>query len=172
MRSLLAAILNLFLPARGAHRAVAPPLTSVPASPPAPAFRPAPPFLGDVIRVDGLPLVRPYVVVWECERDELDRRRLQRARRRAAVLAGAGAGPRPVGGRRMSPSRLRSLGVDPASGKEALADTCPGGLLEALADVHALNRRGAGDGRGCRPGHGEGVGRRARGLRTGVVRGA
>ncbi|WNZ09801.1 hypothetical protein [Streptomyces sp. 11x1] len=38
----------------------------------------------------------------------------------------------------MSPSRLRSLGVDPASGKEALADTCPGGILEALADVHAL----------------------------------
>ncbi|WNZ09802.1 hypothetical protein [Streptomyces sp. 11x1] len=90
MRSLLAVILSLFLPARGAHRAVTPPLTSAPASPP--GCRPAPPcpFLGDVVRVDGLPLVRPYVVVWERERDELDRRRLQRARRRAAVLATLG----------------------------------------------------------------------------------
>ncbi|MFF9775129.1 hypothetical protein ACF1HJ_15910 [Streptomyces sp. NPDC013978] len=38
----------------------------------------------------------------------------------------------------MSGPRLRSLGVDPASGREALADTRPGGLLEALADAHAL----------------------------------
>jgi hypothetical protein len=92
MRSLLAAILSLFLPARGVHRAVAPPLTSASASPPEREYRPAPPcpFLGDVIRVDGAPLVRPYVVLWERERDELDRRRLQRARRRAAVLATMG----------------------------------------------------------------------------------
>ncbi|UJV41802.1 hypothetical protein [Streptomyces sp. AMCC400023] len=92
MRSLLAAILSLFLPARGAHRAVASPATPAPSCPPVPAHRPAPscPFLGDIIRVDGSPLVRPYVVVWERERDELDRRRLQRARRRAAVLATLG----------------------------------------------------------------------------------
>ncbi|MGW0841210.1 hypothetical protein ACWD26_13745 [Streptomyces sp. NPDC002787] len=37
-----------------------------------------------------MPLVRPYVLEWERERDELDRRRLQRARRRAAVLATPG----------------------------------------------------------------------------------
>ncbi|WP_046709697.1 hypothetical protein, partial [Streptomyces europaeiscabiei] len=88
MRSLLAAILSLFLPARGAHRAVVSP-SAAPSRPPVPAYRPVPPcpFLGDVIRADGLPLVRPYVVEWERERDELDRRRLQRARRRAAVLA-------------------------------------------------------------------------------------
>ncbi|MDX3668170.1 hypothetical protein PV733_08310 [Streptomyces europaeiscabiei] len=98
MRSLLAAILSLFLPARGAHRAVTPPPDSTPSRPPVPAYRPAPPcpFLGDVIRVDGLPLVRPYVVVWERERDELDRRRLQRARRRAAVLATPGQDRRPA----------------------------------------------------------------------------
>lgn len=38
----------------------------------------------------------------------------------------------------MSGQRLRSLGVDPATGREALADTRSGGLLEALADTHAL----------------------------------
>ncbi|MDX3619121.1 hypothetical protein, partial [Streptomyces europaeiscabiei] len=66
---------------------------------PMPTYRPAPqcPFLGDVIRADGLPLVRPYVVVWERERDELDRRRLQRARRRAAVLATPGQDHYPWG---------------------------------------------------------------------------
>ncbi|WP_060905029.1 hypothetical protein [Streptomyces scabiei] len=91
MRSLLAAILSLFLPARGAHRAVVSPPAAL-FCPPVPASRPAPPcpFLGDVVWGDGLPLVRPYVVVWERERDELDRRRLQRARRRAAVLATMG----------------------------------------------------------------------------------
>jgi hypothetical protein len=89
MRSLLAAILSFLLPGRGAHRVVVAPVTSVPSSARPPVSRPAPPcpFLGDVVRVDGLPLVRPYVVVWERERDELDRRRLQRARRRAAVPA-------------------------------------------------------------------------------------
>ncbi|MDX2938503.1 hypothetical protein [Streptomyces ipomoeae] len=38
----------------------------------------------------------------------------------------------------MSTSRLRSLGVDLATGKEALAITRPGGVLEELADVQAL----------------------------------
>ncbi|MEU9990450.1 hypothetical protein AB0E10_27350 [Streptomyces sp. NPDC048045] len=38
----------------------------------------------------------------------------------------------------MSTSPLRSLGVDPVTGKEALALVRPGGLLEALADAHAL----------------------------------
>lgn len=38
----------------------------------------------------------------------------------------------------MSPSPLRSLGVDPATGKEAFAVVRSGGLLEELADVHAL----------------------------------
>ncbi|MGP2440521.1 hypothetical protein [Streptomyces sp. JW3] len=37
-----------------------------------------------------------------------------------------------------STSRLRSLGLDPDTGKEALAVTRPGGLLEELADAHAL----------------------------------
>jgi hypothetical protein len=96
MRSLLAAILSFFLPARGTHRAATTPPTLAFSSPPVPVYRPVPPcpFLGDVIRVDGQPLVRPYVVVWERERDELDRRRLQRARRRAVVLAGPGQGGR------------------------------------------------------------------------------
>ncbi|MFG2307613.1 hypothetical protein ACGFS9_02815 [Streptomyces sp. NPDC048566] len=34
--------------------------------------------------------------------------------------------------------RLRSLGFDPVTGKKALAVTHPGGLLEELADAHAL----------------------------------
>ncbi|WP_216591544.1 hypothetical protein [Streptomyces brasiliscabiei] len=38
----------------------------------------------------------------------------------------------------MSGARLRSLGADPATGREALADTRPGGVLEALADAQAL----------------------------------
>ncbi|WP_328223729.1 MULTISPECIES: hypothetical protein [unclassified Streptomyces] len=38
----------------------------------------------------------------------------------------------------MSGPRLRSLGVDPATGREGFADTRPGGLLDALADTHAL----------------------------------
>ncbi|WP_307043126.1 hypothetical protein [Streptomyces achromogenes] len=43
-----------------------------------------------MILADGLPLVRPYLAVWERERDALDRGRLQRERRRAAVLATLG----------------------------------------------------------------------------------
>ncbi|MGW0712244.1 hypothetical protein ACWD4G_40940 [Streptomyces sp. NPDC002643] len=94
MRSLLAAILSLFLPPRGAHRAPGGPLLLT-ACPLAPAHQPASARRSrsrsaDVITADGLPLVRPYLVVWERERDELDRRRLQRERRRAAVLATLG----------------------------------------------------------------------------------
>ncbi|PTM98080.1 hypothetical protein C7821_103293 [Streptomyces sp. VMFN-G11Ma] len=70
MRSLLAAILSPFLPPRGAHRTDAPP--SLTTRPPAPAHRPRPRPL-DVIFADGQPLVRPYVVVWERERDERER---------------------------------------------------------------------------------------------------
>ncbi|MDT9701329.1 hypothetical protein [Streptomyces sp. P17] len=89
MRSLLAAILSLFLPARGVHRAdSAPPGNSRPLLP-APVSSPRL-HATDVILVDGQPLVRPYVVVWERERDDCERRRLQRERRRAAVLATLG----------------------------------------------------------------------------------
>ncbi|MFG2307614.1 hypothetical protein ACGFS9_02820 [Streptomyces sp. NPDC048566] len=88
MRSLLAAILALFLPARGTHRPAAPP-PSLPLTPcpTVPAPRPVitRPNAADAITSDGMPLVRPYVVEWE--RDEHDRRRLQRERRRAAALA-------------------------------------------------------------------------------------
>jgi hypothetical protein len=38
----------------------------------------------------------------------------------------------------MSTSRLRSLGVDPATGKEAFVIARPGGFLESLAAAHAL----------------------------------
>jgi hypothetical protein len=90
MRSLLAAILSLFLPARGVHRAdPAPPRAPRPPLPPcrpASARRPWP-CSAYVIAADGQPLVRPYVVVWERERDERERWRLQQQRRRAAVLA-------------------------------------------------------------------------------------
>ncbi|MFE1453736.1 hypothetical protein ACFW7K_01215 [Streptomyces sp. NPDC058735] len=98
MRSLLAAILALFLPARGAHRAAAPPQLRRISCPPAPESPPVItcPHLADVITADGMPLVRPYVVEWERERDEHDRRRLQRERRRAAVLATLGQDDVPV----------------------------------------------------------------------------
>ncbi|WP_328481738.1 hypothetical protein OHS71_25985 [Streptomyces sp. NBC_00377] len=88
MRSLLAAILSLFLPPRGAHRAPGVPVfpTASPCVPPRRARRcPA-----DVVLADGLPLVRPYLAVWEREREARDRGRLQRERRRAAVLATLG----------------------------------------------------------------------------------
>ncbi|MFF1293213.1 hypothetical protein [Streptomyces sp. NPDC058296] len=98
MRSLLAAILALFLPARGAHRAAAPPSLPPISCPPAPEPPPVitRPHPADVITADGMPLVRPYVVEWERERDEHDRRRLQRERRRAAVLATLGQDYVPV----------------------------------------------------------------------------
>jgi hypothetical protein len=94
MRSLLAAILSLFLPSRGAHRvADVPPCLT--AWPPVRTYQPGParrtgPHPAEVIPADGLPLIRPYLAVWERERDELDRRRLQGERRRAAVLATLG----------------------------------------------------------------------------------
>ncbi|CAL9543150.1 hypothetical protein SUDANB105_04263 [Streptomyces sp. enrichment culture] len=98
MRSLLAAILALFLPARGAHRAAAPPPLPPFSCPPAPEPPPVVtcPHPADVITADGMPLVRPYLVEWERERDERDRRRLQRERRRAAVLATLGQDYVPV----------------------------------------------------------------------------
>ncbi|MEU6469471.1 hypothetical protein ABZ927_06000 [Streptomyces massasporeus] len=96
MRTLLAAILTFFLPAHGAHRAAAPPpLTPCPPTPEPPPVITCP-HPADVITADGMPLVRPYVVEWERERDERDRRRLQRERRRAAVLATLGQDYVPV----------------------------------------------------------------------------
>ncbi|MGQ4416450.1 hypothetical protein ACN6LA_002203 [Streptomyces sp. SAS_269] len=38
----------------------------------------------------------------------------------------------------MSTRHFRSIGVDPATGKEAFVAARPGGLLEELADEHAL----------------------------------
>jgi hypothetical protein len=38
----------------------------------------------------------------------------------------------------MSARRFRSVGVDPATGKEAFVVAQPGGFLEELADAHAL----------------------------------
>lgn len=87
MRSLLAAILSLFLPPRGAHRAPGRPALRTARPVPPCRRRPCP---ADVLLADGLPLVRPYLAVWERERDALDRGRLQRERRRAAVLATPG----------------------------------------------------------------------------------
>jgi hypothetical protein len=43
----------------------------------------------------------------------------------------------------MSASRPRSLGVDPATGKEAFVIARPGGFLDALADAHALQSAAA-----------------------------
>ncbi|WP_257040759.1 hypothetical protein [Streptomyces sp. TLI_55] len=54
------------------------------------------PYAADVIHVDSLPIVRPYLAVWERERDERDHRHLQRERRRAAVLATLGQDYIPV----------------------------------------------------------------------------
>jgi hypothetical protein len=98
MRSLLAAILSLFLPARGTHRSAAqPPLPLISCPPaPEPSLAITCPYPADVITVDAMSLVRPYVVEWERERDEHDRRRLQRERRRAAVLATLGQDYVPV----------------------------------------------------------------------------
>ncbi|KKD08353.1 hypothetical protein TN53_08950 [Streptomyces sp. WM6386] len=95
MRSLLAAILSLFLPAHGAHRATGRPpsissLAPAPARHPASAARRTWAYPADIVLADGLPLVRPYLAVWERERGEQDHRRLQRYRRRAAVLATLG----------------------------------------------------------------------------------
>ncbi|MEU9305995.1 hypothetical protein [Streptomyces sp. NPDC048256] len=88
MRSLLAAILSLFLPPRGAHRS--PGVPAFPTASPCVPPRRTRPWPADVVLADGLPLVRPYLAVWERERDALDRGQLQRERRRAAVLATLG----------------------------------------------------------------------------------
>lgn len=62
MRSLLAAVLSLFLPPRGAHRRLTPtPFAAVPAQRTVHARRTRP-VPADVILADGLPLVRPYLV--------------------------------------------------------------------------------------------------------------
>ncbi len=83
MRSLLAALLALFLPARGKRRAApAPVVRPVPRPLPAPrAPRPA-----DVIDADRLPLVRPFVIAHERQQE----RERQRERRTAAALAAFG----------------------------------------------------------------------------------
>jgi hypothetical protein len=91
MRSLLAAILSFFLPPRGAHRVGAVPPR--PSRPPVPAYAPARrprPCATGVSATGGSLRVRPYVLLWEHERDERERRRVQRERRRAAVLATLG----------------------------------------------------------------------------------
>jgi hypothetical protein len=79
MRTLLALILSVLLPARGKRRAV--PSAPTPVARPHHAKRPL-----DVIHADGLPLVRPYLTHFEQQREA----QLQRERRRAAVLASMG----------------------------------------------------------------------------------
>lgn len=80
LRTLVAAFLAWFLPARGKRRATpAPVVRRVPRPLPAPrAPRPT-----DVIEADGLPLVRPYVVAGERQREQ----ERQRDRHTAAALA-------------------------------------------------------------------------------------
>src|SRR3954469_4896935 len=98
MRSLLAAILSLFLPPRGAHRAPRDLLPFPAASSRRPVHPRRPrPWPADVIPADALPLVRPYLAVWERERDARDSGQLQRERRRAAVLATLGQDYLPSG---------------------------------------------------------------------------
>lgn len=83
MRTLLAALLALFLPARGKRRATpAPAVRRVPR--PLPAPRSPRPL--DVIEADGLPLVRPFLIAHERQRE----RELQRERRIASTLASMG----------------------------------------------------------------------------------
>jgi hypothetical protein len=70
MRSLVAAVLQLLFPARGGHRSLSVPVPSglaglaCPSPSPSPPPRPARPPV-EVVLVDGLPLVRPYVVLAE-----------------------------------------------------------------------------------------------------------
>ncbi|MFF9058377.1 hypothetical protein ACF09K_06665 [Streptomyces sp. NPDC014882] len=63
MRSLLAAVLSLFLPPRGAHRALTPLSFAATPAPQPPHVRRTRPHPADVILADGLPLVRPYLAV-------------------------------------------------------------------------------------------------------------
>jgi hypothetical protein len=81
MRTLLALILSVLLPARGKRRTEAVPTTPVRTLPAPHPQRPA-----AVIWADHLPLVRPYVIAHEQQRE----RQLQRERRRAAVMATLG----------------------------------------------------------------------------------
>ncbi|MEV0690472.1 hypothetical protein [Streptomyces sp. NPDC050388] len=93
MRTLLALILSWLMPAQGKRRRPAAGTQKVSTSEAAPirrliitsdalgVGRPVP-----FIEVDGLPLVRPYLVAHEREQE----RRRQRDRRRAAVLATLG----------------------------------------------------------------------------------
>ncbi|MFI1365940.1 hypothetical protein [Streptomyces griseochromogenes] len=67
--------MSLFLPPHGAHRADPPlPFIACPPFPTVTSARRTRPYLTDVIAADGLPLGRPYVAVWERERDERERR--------------------------------------------------------------------------------------------------
>jgi hypothetical protein len=85
MRTLLALILSVLLPARGQRRTETVPTApgrSVPRR--LPAHRS--PRSADVIEADHLPLVRPYVIAHERQREQWQ----QRERRRAAVMATLG----------------------------------------------------------------------------------
>ncbi|MFD0225182.1 hypothetical protein ACWGPD_11220 [Streptomyces hirsutus] len=87
MRSLLATLLSWLMPAQGkrrrpaGHAANTPTRRLIITSDAVGVGRPA-----LFIEVDGLPLVRPYVIAHEREQE----RRRQRDRRRAAVLATLG----------------------------------------------------------------------------------
>lgn len=88
MRTLMAAFLRglcgLLWPGEGMHRAESGPLPAVPA--PRPVRRHAEPQHPDPLDGHEVVLVRPYLIAWERELE----RRLQRERRRAAVLAAVG----------------------------------------------------------------------------------
>ena len=84
MRSLLAAILSVFLPARGKRRAA--PMTTAPATAPRPASPSRAAEHLAPLDGDAVAMVRPYYAAYEREQE----RRRQRERRRAAVLATMG----------------------------------------------------------------------------------
>ncbi|THA98837.1 hypothetical protein E6R61_05690 [Streptomyces sp. LRa12] len=87
MRNLIVALLGWLLPSQGKRRAVS---TAPAPTAPAPVRRPLPaprsPRPVDVIDADRLPLVRPFLIAHERERE----RALQRERRTAATLATLG----------------------------------------------------------------------------------
>lgn len=64
MRSLVAAVLQLLFPARGAHRSLSVAVPSGAVDLGCPPPRPSRPPV-EVVFVDGLPLVRPYVLLAE-----------------------------------------------------------------------------------------------------------
>ncbi|SCD74983.1 hypothetical protein GA0115245_114727 [Streptomyces sp. di188] len=93
MRSLLAALLALFLPSRGRRRATPAPVPTAPApvnvrSVPVdePLWGASARAVGEVLRGEDVALVRPFVVAWERQRE----RELQRERRTASTLATMG----------------------------------------------------------------------------------